>query len=224
MPEKKPYRNGDRTKEKDLKTAETRISLVTNETLGLIINGLEKIVPNWDHMLSALTYDQKLKINGKANGQLLGRLAEIHVAHVLEALAVDNSLVKLWPIPHDRETKNYRLAQGGINYVAYKKGSTTACVEYDMITEVDNLPVIWEVKIGYSLSQAINSQRIKTIAEPLAQYYGHANFGYVVVAPMVSDKLTIAQRKFVEKGGLIARIPTTKVQFKNNIKSANENG
>jgi len=223
MSEKKLYRNGDRTKEKDLKPAEARTSLATNETLALIINGLEKIVPNWDGLLGALSEDQKLKINGKANGQLLGRLAEIHVAYVLEGLAIDNSLVKLWPIPHNQTTKNYRLEQSGNNYVVYKKSSTIACVEYDMVTEVDNLPVIWEVKIGYSLSQAINSQRIKTIAEPLAQYYGHTNFGYVVVAPMVTDKLTISQRKFVEKGGLIARIPTTKAQFESNIKFANEN-
>jgi len=221
---KKPYRNGDRLKEKDPKQPETRVSFKTNEALNIIVEGLEQINPDWNELLDTLTDAQKIKIQGKANGHLLGRLAEIHVARVLETLAVDNPLIKLWPIPHDHETKSFRLEHSGVNYVAYKKGGTTACVEYDMLTEVNNLPVIWEVKIGYSLSQAISAQRIKNIAKPLTQYYGHANFGYVVVAPTGPDQLTIDQEKFITKGGLIARIPTTKTQFEYNIKSANGNG
>jgi len=221
---KKPYRNGDRSREKDPKQPETRISFKTNKALDIIVEGLEQISPDWDELLDTLNDAQKNKIQGKENGHLLGRLAEIHVASVLETLAIDNPLIKLWPIPHNHETKSFRLEHSGVNYVAYKKGGTTACVEYDMLTEVNNLPVIWEVKIGYSLSQAISAQRIRNIVEPLAQYYGHANFGYVVVAPTGSDQLTIAQEKFIAKGGLIARIPTTKTQFENNIKSANGNG
>ena len=215
---RKPHRNGEISREKK---PEFQISLLTNETLNLIIGGLEKIVPNWNHLYDTLTDAQKLKIQGVKNGDLLGRLAEVHVSRVLDSLAEDNPTIIRWPIANGQETKDFRLEKSGHNYVAYKKGGTTACVEYDMLTEVEGLPVIWEVKIGYSLAQAINSHRIKTIVKPLAQYYGHAEIAYVVVAPTGPNQQTISQEKFIEKGGMIARIPTTRTLFESNIRSAN---
>ena len=218
------FRSGDRTTAKDSKPPETKITLTANPTLDLIVCGLEEITPDCKSLIAGLSDTQKAKLSSEKNGILFGKLAEMHVWQVLTRLAEGNSLIKIDPIPSGHETKNYRFEQSGHNVIVYKRHSSLSCVEYDMLTEIDGLPVIWEVKSGSSLSNAVSSQRVKTITRPLIQYYGKNNFGYVVVGPKYSSEPTKAQQRFTRNQGIIARVPITKIQFESEIMNANGNG
>lgn len=223
------YRGGDRVAHKDTDRPEHRIKLATNPTLDLIVKGLESIDPDFEGLISDLSKTQKARLDGDKNGILLGKLAEMHVYQVLLRLSEDDRihpLIRINPIPDGHETKSFRFGQYRQNLIVYEKGTTVACVELDLLTEIDGLPVVWEVKSGTSLSSAVSTQRINTIATPLIEHYASGAFGYVVVATInPSDKPpNKAQEIFTKKNGIIVRIPTTRKDFESGIKAANGNG
>lgn len=205
----------------------TAPSLKTNSTLLDITERISKDFPDSDILLATLTPKQLEKMNGgktngSKNGDTLGHLAEAHLVQNLKSLSSEFSDLTVNPIPNGTETDDFVFRiYGEHNYVVHNKNTGAAYIEYDAFTLVDNLPVIWEVKLGYSYTEAIKHKRVKKIFEPLTQYYGESAVGYVVVTPKTSiDETNDAQKKFIERGGIIVTLPVTKAEFTEGIQAA----
>lgn len=103
-------------------------------------------------------------------------------------------------------------------------------VEYDQLSVVSDLPVVWEVKFvkqagrrggergRESLNAMFQDERIEQIFTPLQELYQRDSFGYVVVVPR--DKLhpeSPVQQAFQARGGIIAPISVDLEDFRKDI-------
>lgn len=157
--------------------------------------------------------------NGNGKRQEIGKLAEVHLACVLESLKDEYTDINLSPIPNDTLVGKYRFKQSGVNYIIYQEPRpSSAILEYDILSEINGLPVVWEVKLGKSIQPAIRNQRIKSILQPLKEYYGDRDFGYALVVPknMLNPESEI-QNKFTSKGGIIVPLYADKSELEADI-------
>lgn len=203
--------------------------LKTNPTLLKVIERITGNIPDPDVLLATLNPKQLEKMNGDKtnggkNGDILGHLAETHLAQSLISLSEVFPGLVVNPIPNGTETDDFVFrVYGDHNYVVHKKNTGAAYIEYDAFTLVDGLPVVWEVKFGYSYNGALKNKRVKKILEPLTQYYGDSTAGYVVVTPKASvDESNDAQNKFIERGGILVTLPVTKTEFTEEVQSTIE--
>lgn len=160
--------------------------------------------------------------NGRSkskNGDYIGRMAEWHTAATINQMRGLFPSIDISPIPDDSLKGKYRFRQKGINYVVFREPRPlSAILEYDILSVIDGLPVVWEVKLGHTIQTAIRSKRIIDVFKPLSEYYDRTDFGYVLVVPKdVPDENSVAQNKFIERGGIIASLYGTKEQFQSDL-------
>ncbi|HZJ18429.1 MAG TPA: hypothetical protein VFD45_02315 [Patescibacteria group bacterium] len=202
------------------------VVLTTNPRLATIIKGLSSTTPNWNALLKTLSGKQltrmkENKTNGSKNGDTLGQLAETHVSLTLKMLSLEHPDLIVNPIPSGTETEDYVFRQYGHNYIAHNKRTGAAHIEYDALTLVCGLPVIWEVKLGHSFVEALKTTRISNISKPLIQHYHDSALGYVVITPKDSlNRSSKSQEEFTNKGGVMVTIPVTKTEFTETLQAS----
>ncbi len=192
--------------------------LSTNETLQKIVEEIGKLPPDISEIQTLINNGIRVNNgNGKnksRNGDFMGKMAELHIASLIGKMS-EILPITIAPIPDDTLKGKYRFRQKGINYVVFREPKPlSAIIEYDILSVIDGLPVVWEAKLGHTVQPAIRSKRIIDVFKPLSEYYGQTNFGYVLVVPKdVPDENSVAQNRFIERGGVIATLYGTKEQF-----------
>lgn len=192
--------------------------LHTNPVLQELILLISRTKPNPDEIKKVseecgLTEDtlEKDRKNGK---NLSGKLAEFHTFSVLSSLTEHFREIDLSPIPDGARAGAFTFEQNGINY-RIRDNNGLHSLEYDILSEINSLPVIWEIKLNGTI-KPISKERIDKIIAPLREYYRTrtSKFGYVLVRPSTSRQIIEIEQQFIGRGGIIVNFPCTKSEFR----------
>jgi hypothetical protein len=180
------------------------VTLTSNPTLLHLIDTLKNTTEvQWDKLAQ-----QAERGNNYESYHLLGIFMELHVQDILER-TIPGILTSPLTGNKGRFTVE-RIVRGG--FTASDSSGTNAA-EYDALTVVEDLPVVWEVKSGLSdrnsrgLKSAFKNETINRKLNPLRDYYQTDRFGFVVVTFPSFIESTPGQRKgFLRNGGIHAKL------------------
>lgn len=161
-----------------------------------------------------------------------GEMLEIHLRIVLEDIAakVPGAIV-FDPIPEDAETEHFRFTRDKnfeLRLLSEKKDDRATVTDYDLITVIYGIPVIWEVKMLKNATDkgkgnfrdATNGQRVRKVVEPVLEYFinieGRENkCGYVLLTnkSLVIPSQVFANLPFSSKGGILAGFAIEHAEF-----------
>lgn len=140
---------------------------------------------DWEHLLKL--YGDYVIFSGDGKSRqdaLIGTLAELHLRSFLEKEAVINKYLKLLPIPSDTKVDRYVFKYGRLgNYQLIDSYTKMDYIEYDFISTLDDIPVVWEVKACEYSKGAFSHRRINRIFQPITKYFHSPTYSYVVVMP-----------------------------------------
>jgi len=191
----------------------TTIPLYTNPTLKQIVDQIPSYTANIEDINRiAREFGKRDYSKIKDRKKLMGIIAEYHLYYALEKLKEIFPEINLSPIEDQAKRDGYKFQKQGINYKAFWGQNDDSC-EYDILSEIDRLPVIWEVKLG-KLNGATGNRRISTILKPLMSYYRNNRFGYVIVAP---GNFITPHPEFEERGGLLVPFYVNQDKFADDI-------
>jgi hypothetical protein len=202
------------------KSGKTELS--TNAILSDITGQIRRAAPEWDKIKEGYQGYPRRDYN---RGEKKGYFAEIYLHNELQkASEAYGDRVRIDVIPDESETENFIFEKKpGGNILVTDKLTKQHFVEYDAITEIDNIVVVWEMKnCHFKVNQQKNekpfkSKRVKQIFAPLEEYFDNdTNFGYVVIVRSeVIDSSSDTQNEFRKNGGMIVPLKQSAVELFN---------
>lgn len=202
------------------------VHLVTTPTLRKIVYELK-----YHHKPDWIAISKKVKNATTASAdphQISGAMAEIDIRMFLEksSRASQGSIV-VDPIAHNSKTERFLFARTTENtFVVVDPQKQERIIEYDVLTVIDGIPVVWEVKSqirkrsrnnkgkGHSLNEVLRIKHINQLFTPLQEYFDSKDFGYVVVATKeVIRPASPLQQGFCKNGGILIPHPASAAEF-----------
>lgn len=203
-------------------------TLTSNSVLDELIESLKTARPNWHNInqqLKDLFRYQKALKDGNTLGESVEIMAMLTVLDKVKPLKG----VYLSPIRSGESTRNFRFIQGKHDYIVQDIMTFNTVAEYDLLSWVSGLPVIWEIKSTKiqdceSLNLAMDGEKIRKKLEPLSEFYRQEDFGYVIAFPHEAfDPKNTLQSEFLRRGGKILPLQPTRREIDERINYAREN-
>ena len=149
--------------------------------------------------------------------RLSSLLSEVWLATRLrEVQQATNSKLIINPIPNGVEVSPYKYDYYGQNLTVHNHNHRSYPVqEFDVICLVDDLPVVFEIKLGMYKSNGVKTANtrvsglmrdssVKQKLGPVRHFYRNSAIGYVlVIYPEQITRHSPIQRAFTENGGHI---------------------
>lgn len=160
-------------------------SLRITSELQSLADEFAKAPVNWDR-IAELYCDYILfgKEGRTCENNLCGIVGELHLRSFLESAQAKNPAIKLNPIPFGTKVGSFVFNEGRLgSYQLALAKSGRGVAEYDMITAINGLPVIWEVKMGLHAKGAYAHTRIRQLLSPIHSHFQSPGYAYVVVLP-----------------------------------------
>lgn len=202
--------------------------LAKNEVLENMTIKLSRVKPDWLKIIQRFK-QRPHKITNYDEGQFRAMLSEVHLRLSLEDICKNYpDITILDPIKYKKDnshetyrTESYKFIKSNFGKVEIKVNENFNYCEYDQLMLVDELPIIFEVRLsmnkfkehkkqkhkGFSnkgLNFAMCLERIKHLTEPLRELYRNNNFGYVlIVYPSIIKRDSISQQHFRDNNGIL---------------------
>ena len=197
-----------------------QVRLATNPRMLALAEGIQIARPDWPLLIDELLERTEAAMTERT---ITGRLAEIHVELALaeQAMAEPGSII-LDPIPERARSDHFnfhRGRNGALN--VYWNDNGYMLTDYDLLTVIDGLPTVWEVKTsirtdniasGATLGTMLRPDEIHRRLLPLTELYNTPEIGYVVVLAREVEERTqgrpaLARDDFRGRGGVITHLP-----------------
>jgi len=197
---------------------------VKNGLLIELVKRLSGSEPDWETLI------RESDTKNKNTNNIVGQLAEAHIRISLEAISGDyEGRINLNPFPEDSRSRKYSFDKRGHNIIARKDGLDFC--EYDHLILVDNLPVVFEVKVSRKRSHGKGSgnlgykdvlrlDRIKKTLTPINEFFGVEDCGYVVFVSNLYGGPNV--KAFTDRGGILARFYHDNQTFRKAVELATE--
>lgn len=185
------------------------IDFGSNSIFEDILTKIQNAHPNWHTLITDI------------QGETIrspGHFAELHLYQLLQQAQAEygSELINLTPIQDGEETDKYLFrtdTHTGLNQVyVYSKETGQRIREYDAITKIGDLLVVWESKITRKrdrLTDEMKPGQVSNQFEPLLGLFpGQTRFGYAILTtPEAISSTSEIQENFIRAGGKIAIIP-----------------
>lgn len=183
--------------------------LKSNELLESICNRLANLTPNWKGTMEKMK-EQRPNMCSKDIylSERSSHVSEVYLQVSLAKICKRMKRVDLHPIPDGASTLSYDFhVRNGRLVVDNKDGKSYT--DYDGLIKVDDLPVIFEVKLSHLFSsrrgtnRVCRLDRINHIAAPVQEFFGTEDFGYVAVITKENVSNNPVQDDFRKNGGIL---------------------
>ena len=198
--------------------------LKSNELLENICSRLANLTPNWKGTMEKMK-EQRPDMCSKDIylSERRSHISEIYLQTSLNKICKRMKRVDLHPIPDGASTANYDFQyRNGRLVVDNKDGKSHT--DYDALIRVDDLPVIFEVKLSRRFcsrrgtNRVLRLDRINHIAVPVQEFFGTEDFGYVAIITKENVKKNPLQNEFREKGGILIPFFWSYESFREKVK------
>lgn len=176
----------------NLKEGDFPYQLITNPTLEEIIGQIQNTEVGWNDLISRSLQAYSFYLP-RGNNNLTGTIGELILSEALKEIASKNERVQLNPIPSATISGGFIFSPssipGGMMVFQDTGPKIRSYCEYDALISVEDLPIIFEIKMTTSqnsdtgLGRALDIDKIARKLLPLERYFASRDFGYVVVAP-----------------------------------------
>jgi len=202
-----------------------------NYLLEEILSELNSRKPDWDEVIeryrSSRRYKVMRRINKDSLNHLMNQLSEltVHVAldHIVRDFGVEDR-VDLDPIWAPSSTESYTFLKRKGKLIVENANTKNDHTDIDCIALVDDLPVIFEVKLArYSaagikrggLRGALKRSNITRMQDPVLEYFDCKKTGFVFLAPPeeIRVRSRALQREFVKANGFLLKWYTRKDSY-----------
>ena len=231
------------------------LKLARNDLLLDITNRLANAVPDWDDM--AVQYKQTaLYKNGRAlkrcdrspyrkitlddiskkfnRAEFIAHkyFSEMYLRRSLRVLCAEyGNRVQFYPIRSGNICEHYKFVDKDGSLVVYENTKNKTVTDIDDLLLIDNLPVLFEIKIGrnykrspnrkreHHIDKALTEEHIKRVTDPINAFFKEKlnidEVGYVLVISdnQVQPEYSGEQRKFEMMGGVLVPFFTNSDNF-----------
>jgi len=200
------------------------IVLTSNSYLDKLTEMIQNTPFDWDYIKAKADAQ-----NFNESGNRVGKSAEIHLHHVLQKASQLEDFQKrliISPVPKETTTQHFHFHSRKGSFIAKDLDTQQDIAEYDAITQVDGLPVVWEVKTGKrnrsskkkgDLNAALTNEKVNAILAPLREFFNTDAFGYVIITmPENIFDMSSFQNGFRQRGGILIGLPTNYTEFQQN--------
>ena len=210
------------------------MNLRKTENLEKLCEQLYELPPKWDEIISRFKSNPKFDPNRAFNlPRYAGYFSEIDLDVRLEELAKRHPDLNIsLDLIRKEETENYKfdLTSGRLTVCSKSNPDVTLC-EYDKLLLMDDLPVVFEIKIrkwesGRKNKYFVNffkPERYQKKLDPIHEFY-NCDVGYVLILPkdMFEARLNSKHpdslyNQFKKDNGLIVPFYTNRYEFKNDV-------
>ena len=198
--------------------------LKSNELLENICNRLANLTPNWKGTMEKMKEERPNMCSKDIFlSERSSHISEVYLQVSLAKICKRMKRVDLHPIPDGASTVNYNFQyRNGRLVVDNKDGKSHT--DYDGLIKVDDLPVIFEVKISHLFSsrrgtnRVLRLDRINHVALPVQEFFKTEDFGYVAVISKENVRDSLLEREFKENGGILIPFFWSSDAFRDKIK------
>ena len=185
------------------------IVLVSNPELRRLVQALQYAKIDWEKIFDNY-FNEQFEAQRGLHSMQRGSIAEIALRYLLKKHCLASQKLQADPIPDESKTVNYRFKydkKGGLGVFSRERGIQVT--EYDATVLVDDLPVVFEVKMSGKttngcLYDALKPNKVLGKVGPLAEYFGKNEFGYVVATPSdLMREVDPYQVRFKAYGGIL---------------------
>jgi len=191
-----------------------------------IAEKLAKREPDWYAVCTRLVHSpayehlqQCMRRNGMPIGNLAGHLSEVHLRVSLEKICDElgaRNRVVFDPIKNGNGSRHFYFStdKEGKLY-ATRKYDKRDHAELDEVVLIDNIPTLFEIKIGQNGRQknrephkrgknyAMSIERTTHVLAPLKDYFKTNDTSFVYIIPPAQIQNTETERAFTERGGIL---------------------
>ncbi len=199
------------------------VNFTTNNLVRAVVDEVSSRSPDWKKLSPRITNAQGRLANPES---IVGTIAEVHLQETLTELAKRyQGRVITNPIKDGTESEKFTFRRDTRNrFYACDKETGNSTAEYDMITEIDGLPTVWEIKLNPQRSGGEKQNRLRGLLRsnninqrfhPLRDYYGNNEFAYIIIAAQEAiNPSSGLYQDFIKKGGIVIPFPLSTLEFK----------
>jgi hypothetical protein len=217
--------------------------LKQNELLVYTTKKLTGMEPDWEKVVKRFRDTWIFENVNYDDYSLASRLSEIHLRLSLEKVSENLDWIVFDPVDTIKSTKSYRFKylDSGLTVISKENGKMHS--QMDEVLLIDNLPVLFEIKLtrhytskgrscgtgkkrmflkdrithpgSIGVTHAMRKGRIKHITDPLKEYFKTCDCGYVLMIypEQIRDDSNI-QMYFRKMGGILVPFYTDRETYR----------